>query len=86
MATVRNQVAVDRLRELVATVLDVDVEQVAEDALFYEDLEVDSLRKTEISARIEWKFHVWIDPEAWAATRTITHVATLLQDKGTVTG
>jgi acyl carrier protein len=84
MAAVGSQTTVDRLRELVATVLEVDVGQVAEDALFYEDLEVDSLHKTEISARVEREFHVRIDPEDWAAIRTITEVVTLLHDKGVV--
>jgi acyl carrier protein len=81
MAVVRNQVTVDRLRELVATVLEVDVTQVTENALFYEELEVDSLHKTEISARVEREFHVRIDPEDWAAMHTITDVMTLLHNK-----
>lgn len=85
MAAVGNQVTVDRLRELVATVLEVDVDQVTDDALFYEDLEVDSLHKTEISARVGREFHVQIQPEDWAAMRTITDVVTLLRDKGVVT-
>jgi len=86
MAPVGDQVTVarvvDRLRETVATVLELDVEEVTVDALFYEDLEVDSLHKTEISARVEREFHVRIDPEGWAAIRTITDVLTLLHDKG----
>lgn len=85
MAVVGNQVTVDRLRELVATVLEVDVAQVTEDALFYEDLEVDSLHKTEISARIEREFHVRIDPEDWAEIRNIANAMALLRNKDVVT-
>ena len=85
MAVAGNQVTVDRLRELVATVLHVDVTQVTEDALFYEDLEVDSLHKTEISERVEREFHVRIDAEDWAGMRTIADVMTLLRDKRVVT-
>ncbi|MDQ3764394.1 MAG: acyl carrier protein [Actinomycetota bacterium] len=85
MAVVGNQVTVDRLRGLVATILEVNVTQVTEDALFYEDLEVDSLHKTEISARVEREFHVRIDPEDWAPVRTITDMMALLCDKGVVT-
>ncbi|MGH3885434.1 MAG: acyl carrier protein [Pseudonocardiaceae bacterium] len=85
MVAVGNQVIVDRLRELVATVLEVDVGQVAEDALFYEDLEVDSLHKTEISARVVREFDVRIDPEDWAAMRTIADVVALVRAKGVVT-
>jgi acyl carrier protein len=81
MAVMRNRVTVDRLREIVAAVLEVDVTQVTEDALFYEDLEVDSLHKTEISARVEREFHVRIGPEDWAAMHTITDVMTLLHSK-----
>ena len=85
MAVAGNQVTVDRLRELVATVLHVDVTQVTEDALFYEDLEVDSLHKTEISERVEREFHVRIDSEDWAEMHTIADVMTLLRDKRVVT-
>ena len=85
MAVAGNQVTVDRLRELVAKVLHVDVTQVTEDALFYEDLEVDSLHKTEISERVEREFHVRIDSEDWAEMRTIADVMTLLRDKRVVT-
>jgi len=85
MATVGNQVTIERLRELVATVLEVNFEQIAADALFYEDLEVDSLHKTEILAGVEREFRVRIDPADWAAVRTTTDIATLLHDKGVAT-
>jgi acyl carrier protein len=85
MVVVGKQITVDKLRELVATVLEIDIAQVTEDALFYEDLEVDSLHKTEISALVKREFDARIDPEDWAALNTITDVLKALRDKGVVT-
>jgi acyl carrier protein len=85
MAVAGKQITVGRLRELVATVLEIDIAQITEDALFYEELEVDSLHKTEISALVKREFNVRIDPEDWAALNTITDVMKVLRDKGAVT-
>lgn len=84
MAVAGKQITVDRLRELVATVLEIDVAEIGEDALFYEDLEVDSLHKTEISALVRRDFKVRIDPEEWAALNSVTDVMKALRDKGVV--
>lgn len=79
MAAAGHQATVARLREHVATILEVDVAEVTEDALFYEDLEIDSLHRTEIVAWLEQEFRVRIDPEEWAAVRTINDVVDLLR-------
>ena len=84
MTVAGKKITVDRLRELVATVLEIDIAQVTQDALFYEDLEVDSLHKTEISALVKREFNVRIDPENWAALNTITDMMKALRDKGVV--
>jgi acyl carrier protein len=84
MTVAGKKITVGRLRELVATVLEIDIAQVTEDALFYEDLEVDSLHKTEISALVKREFNVRINPENWAALNTIMDLMEALHDKGVV--
>lgn len=73
---------VGRLRHLVATVVELDVEEVGAEALFYEELEVDSLQKAEISVRVEREFGVQLRPEDTAAMRTVNDVADYLRDRG----
>jgi acyl carrier protein len=73
---------VGRLCHLVATVVELDVGEVGADALFYEDLEIDSLQKAEISARVEREFDVRLDPEDTAAMHTVIDVANFLQARG----
>ncbi|MEK8173875.1 phosphopantetheine-binding protein [Streptomyces sp. M19] len=48
----------ERLRGIVASILELEPDQVTEDAQFYEDLGANSLEKTAITARIESEFGV----------------------------
>jgi acyl carrier protein len=78
----RNRDAGDRLREIVASVLEMDVGDVGSDALFYEDLGADSLEKVEITARIENEFGVHIGADDAAAIHTVDDAVTVLRGKG----
>ncbi|MFC6090124.1 acyl carrier protein [Saccharothrix sp. BKS2] len=71
------------MRDLVAKVVELDVEEVPAEALFYEELEVDSLQKAEISVRVEREFDVQLKPEETAAMRSVNDVAALLRARGT---
>lgn len=75
-----------KLRHLVATVVELDVEEVGAEALFYEELEIDSLQKAEISLRVEREFGVQLRPEDTAAMRTVNDVADLLCAQGIAVG
>jgi acyl carrier protein len=85
MAEAGNHVTVDdRVRELVAAVLEMDVAQVGANASFHEDLEVDSLQKTEICARVEREFRVQFEPADAAMMRTVTDMVRLLRARDLV--
>jgi acyl carrier protein len=81
---VRNTDACDRLREIVASVLEMDIEDIGSDALFYEDLGADSLEKVEITARIENEFGVRISADDAAGIHAVDDAVTVLRAKGAV--
>jgi acyl carrier protein len=85
MCAAGNQI-VDRVRHLVATVAELDVEEVGAEALFYEELEIDSLQKAEISVRVEHEFGVQLRPEDTASIRTVNDVANFLRAQGIAVG
>ena len=81
MPTVRKPAARERLREMVAAVLELDVEEVTAGALFYEDLGADSLEKVEITARIENEFDVRLSAAESAGIRAVEDAVALLEAK-----
>ncbi|CAM5274574.1 Benzoate--CoA ligase [Streptomyces abikoensis] len=81
MPPVRKSDAGDRLREIVAFVLDVDVADVRADASFQQDLKVDSLEKVEIAARIEQTFGIALGDDETAAVDSVRDALDLLAAK-----
>ncbi|WP_424186475.1 acyl carrier protein [Actinokineospora sp. G85] len=67
-----------RVRRLVASVLEVEEDEVGPDASFHDELEVDSLQKAEIVARVEREFGVRVDVEAAAGLRSAADVVVLV--------
>ncbi|MFE7132466.1 AMP-binding protein [Streptomyces sp. NPDC057638] len=67
----------DRLREIVATVLEVERDAFESDALFYEDLGISSLEKVAIAAAIEREFGALSAEEAAALTSLDAAVSVL---------
>ncbi|MFE7779019.1 acyl carrier protein [Streptomyces sp. NPDC057445] len=84
MSAVKNQIACDRLREIVASVLEIDVSEVLADSHFYDELAADSLEKVEISVRIEREFGVSLGAEEAAELSSVAAALVLLRDKGVV--
>ncbi|MEV6960752.1 AMP-binding protein [Streptomyces sp. NPDC051207] len=82
----RNTDIHDRLRAIVATVLEMDIEEVPADASFQQHLKVDSLEKVEISVRIERDFGVTLTEEEAAAMDSVRDVAALLDSRVPATG
>lgn len=70
-----------RLRTIVADVLETDAENIEDDALFYEDLGLDSLEKTEVVVRVEREFTVRLSPVDAAAMRCVEDSAAVLEGK-----
>lgn len=71
-----------RLCHLVALVLDVENSEVSADALFYEDLGMDSFQKTEIVAQIEQDFGAGLTAEQADSARSVTDLVAVLSRRG----
>jgi acyl carrier protein len=63
-----------QLREIIAEIAEVDLEEVTDDALFVEDLEIDSLMAMEILIAIEKRFGIEVAEEKLLEFRTLRQV------------
>lgn len=70
---------IDRLREIVAAVLEVDQDAIEPGALFYEELGMSSLEKTEVVVAVEREFGTLSAQEAAAVTSLDAAVAVLAE-------
>ncbi|WP_268240587.1 AMP-binding protein [Streptomyces camponoticapitis] len=73
--------SLQRLRTIVAEVLETDEVSIEDDALFFEDLGLDSLEKTEVVVRVEKEFKVKLSPADAAAMRCVADSAAVLLGK-----
>jgi acyl carrier protein len=71
----------ESLRELVADALDVELEDVTDDALYVEDLGVDSLMGLEILVQLEKKFGVKISEKEFGEITNFGQTYSLLSSK-----
>jgi len=71
----------EELRALIAEILDVDVDEVTDDAHFVDDLDVDSLMALEITVRLEKAYGVKMEEREMATLRTVDSTYALLTDK-----
>lgn len=71
----------DELRELVADALDVELDEVTDDAHYIEDLGVDSLMGLEILVQLEKTFGVKISEEEFGQITNFGQTYTLLSGK-----
>lgn len=69
------------LRELVAEIIDVDVEEVTDDARFVEDLEVDSLLALEITVRLEKHYGIKVSEDELSKVTTLRGTYDMLAAK-----
>ncbi|MYR37976.1 o-succinylbenzoate--CoA ligase, partial [Streptomyces sp. SID4944] len=70
--------AVERLRHIVASVLELDLAEVSAEASFQHDLKMDSLEKVEFAARVEWAFGVALSDEEASGIDSALAAAVLL--------
>lgn len=84
MADVKHNVEAD-LRELVATILEVEPDTIDEQASFVKDLGMDSMMALEVLASIEKKYRIIIPEETLAKftslSQTVKIVQTMLDKK-----
>ncbi|MDJ0346540.1 acyl carrier protein [Streptomyces sp. H10-C2] len=79
MTTVANkQEQLDEIREIVAEVLELEPEEIADAGLFVEEYEADSLRAIEILARLEKKYKVEIPQSELPKMVNLTEVYNIL--------
>ncbi|MEV4702001.1 acyl carrier protein [Actinoplanes sp. NPDC049316] len=71
----------EELREQVATVLDIDPAEIADDAHFADDLEVDSLLALEITVRLEREYGVRLDEAELPSVTSLQATYELLSRK-----
>ncbi|MDJ0346548.1 phosphopantetheine-binding protein [Streptomyces sp. H10-C2] len=71
----------DELRELVADILDVNPESLTDEALFIEDLDVDSLVALELAVTLERNYQVKINEAEIMQVRRLPDVHDLLVQK-----
>lgn len=75
--------AADELRAIAVAVLEMEPDRITTDAPFYEQLEMDSLQKTEFVARVERAFEAQFDAEEAAGMDSIADVLAALRRSGT---
>lgn len=71
----------ERLRSLIAEVLDVDTVEVTDHAHFADDLEVDSLLALEIAVRLEKEYGVKVAETDMSSITTVVGTHRMLEDK-----
>lgn len=81
MAAAADESVLNRLREILAAVVEMEAEQIPADASFYRELEMDSLEKIEMIARIERSFGVQFDPEEAAEVDALTDIEVILRNR-----
>jgi len=73
--------AADKVREIIANELGVEMEKVTDEASFVEDLGADSLDTVELVMAFEEEFGVEIPDEDAEQMQTVGHAIRYLQDK-----
>lgn len=69
----------EKLKQVIATVLSVDTKEITLETTFMEDLGADSLDVYQIVLGIESEFDIELDPEKIATVRTVEEALHLLK-------
>jgi acyl carrier protein len=77
--------AARRILQIVASTAELDADEVTLDALFYDDLLVDSLQKLEIVVQIERAFGVKLTDIEATGVHRVRDALTVLRGKGALT-
>jgi acyl carrier protein len=83
-AAEHDRITGERLRMIVAAVLEIDVAEIDIDMRFYDDLAASSLEKVEIAVRVEREFGVDIEAEEAAGLTSLADTLALLREKGAI--
>lgn len=61
----------EQIRDIVAVILEVDIERIGPTTHFWDELEADSLQGIEILSALERRFHITIEQSALADMRDV---------------
>ena len=61
----------EQIRDIVAAILEVDIERIGPTTHFWDELEADSLQGIEILSALERRFHITIEQSALADMRDV---------------
>jgi len=70
-----------KIKEIIAEVADLDPEDIADDASFSEDLELDSLSQLEIGVDINYTFKLKIQDERMQKLKTVQDAVELVKER-----
>jgi acyl carrier protein len=74
----------DRVRQIVATIAEVEPDQIESDTHFYDDLLCDSLQQLEIVVQVERTFAVKLSDVEAASLHRVRDAIVLLRGKGAI--
>jgi len=80
MTTEVRNANLERLREIVSDILEIEPEELTDDGLFAEEYEADSLRAIEILSRIDKEFGVEVPQEELPRMDNLTHVFDVVKE------
>ena len=69
-----------KVKGIIADVADLDVEEIADDARFIEDLELDSLALLEIGVDVDYEFRLGVSEERLSKLRSIPETVSLVEE------
>jgi acyl carrier protein len=69
-----------RIKEIIADVADIDVADIADDALFIDDLKLDSLSLLEIGVDIDFAFKLGVSEDRLSRLRSIPETVALVEE------
>jgi acyl carrier protein len=69
-----------KIKEIIADVADLDVAEIADDAQFVDDLELDSLSLLEIGVDVDYEFRLGVPEERLSKLRSIPETVALVEE------
>jgi acyl carrier protein len=80
MTTEVKNANLERLREIVADILEIEPEELTDDGLFAQEYEADSLRAIEILSRIDKEFGIEVPQEELPRMDNLAHVYDVVKE------
>lgn len=69
-----------KIKQIIADVADLDVEEIADNARFIDDLELDSLALLEIGVDVDYEFRLGVSEERLGKLRSIPETVDLVEE------